>query len=293
MYGLFSRSRRALSGNRRRRAFLAVERLETRYCPAGPAITGLTATTVSGNTVTLSGTVSDNNPGPVTLTFNGVASGSTTAGSNGSFTWTGNASQLGAVTAVATDSSMQSPTAQVQVKDGQPILNMNVTITGSGNHVRLSGSVTDLAPGGLTVKFTGVVNGSTVTDANGNFSVVLSASSVGNVQGTVTNGAGQTSNAATGTVAPTPPEITYFGASHPYGNTWIFSGSVAAGVCPAGMTVQLGGLTGLQGQTATVQADGTFSITVTLQPGDDGTATAITTDPFGQQSNMAGTTVGP
>src|SRR5262245_8723785 len=56
-------------------------------------------------------------------------------------------------------------------------------------------------------------------------------------------------------------------------NVWTFSGTVAASN-PAGLVVKLGGLQSLQGKTCTINSDGTFAMTVALQPGESGTASA-------------------
>jgi hypothetical protein len=82
-----------------------------------------------------------------------------------------------------------------------------------------------------------------------------------------------------------PPVISGFQATHS-GNYWTFSGTVID-QNPAGLTVTFGGLPSLQGRVATTNGSGSFSLTVQLQPGEGGTATAQTTDWAGQQSNLA------
>jgi hypothetical protein len=51
--------------------------------------------------------------------------------------------------------------------------------------------------------------------------------------------------------------------------------------------VQFSGLSGVAGQTATVDATGAFSLTVQIASGVTGDVTAQTTDWWGLQSNMA------
>jgi hypothetical protein len=82
------------------------------------------------------------------------------------------------------------------------------------------------------------------------------------------------------------PVITGFQANRGSGNCWTFSGTVID-QNPAGLTVTFGGLPSLQGQVATTNASGYFSLTVQLQPGECGMATAQTTDWAGLQSNVA------
>ena len=66
------------------RSRLAVEALESRYCPSGPQVTAFSANVVQGQTVLLTGTVSDPGAGSVSVNFQGAASGTTTV-ANGSF----------------------------------------------------------------------------------------------------------------------------------------------------------------------------------------------------------------
>jgi hypothetical protein len=81
--------------------------------------------------------------------------------------------------------------------------------------------------------------------------------------------------------------IVDFGAIEEARDVWTFRGRVTGGNV-AGLTVQLGGLPSLRGRTAVVGPDGWFYLTVRLQPGEDGMATAQTTD-----SNVARTIVCP
>jgi hypothetical protein len=55
---------------------------------------------------------------------------------------------------------------------------------------------------------------------------------------------------------------------------WTFTGRVEGS--GKGQKVQFGGLLSLKGRQATIAADETFSLTLRLQPGDGGTATAHT-----------------
>lgn len=75
-------------------------------------------------------------------------------------------------------------------------------------------------------------------------------------------------------------------------NEWSFEGQVI-GDHVEGLIVQFGGIPSLEGQTATVDANGWFQITVQLQSGEHGTATAQTTDASGETSNLARTPVDP
>jgi hypothetical protein len=151
--------------------------------------------------------------------------------------------------------------------------------------VTLSGQVTDDQPSGLTVTFSGAVTGTTVTDANGNYSVRLQASSLGAVLATVTDSWGNVSNPASVTLTCAPPSITDISAACGPDNVWTFQGTVVA-ASPDNMTVTFNGLPSVANQTATVQANGTFVYIVQMQPNDDGTVTVQTTDWWGQTSEI-------
>jgi len=89
-----------------------------------------------------------------------------------------------------------------------------------------------------------------------------------------------------------PPWIIDFTGVEDGPNEWTFQGRVIGGNV-AGLVVQFGGIPSLEGQTATTDANGWFQITVQLNSGEHGTATAQTTDQWGQTSNTARTPVDP
>jgi hypothetical protein len=82
------------------------------------------------------------------------------------------------------------------------------------------------------------------------------------------------------------PVISEFHASEGERGWWTFWGVVVADN-PWGLTMRLGGLPSLQGQTTEVQSDGTFRLTIRLHNGEEGLATAQTTDWQGRDSNVA------
>jgi hypothetical protein len=287
MFGFTSRSR-SKSRVAARPVRLSLERLEGRDCPSlsGPAITGLIASILPGHIATLAGTVTDPNPASVTITFSGKASGSTTADSTGHFSFSTTNASLGQVSAIGVDCrNKTSNTATANITDTAPTLTLNLTY-GSQKSVTLSGKVTDIDAGGRTVQLTGVVNATVTTAADGTFTFTTTATGLGTVQGSTTDLWLQTSNTPQVTVSCPPPQISTFTASQGDNNMWTFSGNVNA-QSPAGLIITFGGLPELVGKTAAVAADGTFSITVQLQPGEIGTATAQTVDWWGQNSNQA------
>jgi hypothetical protein len=73
------------------------------------------------------------------------------------------------------------------------------------------------------------------------------------------------------------PQVISFIATQTGAQTWVFSGTVSS-PDPSSTTVQLGGLPSLTGVSCGVHPDGTFSVTVTLQSGESGNASAQATD---------------
>jgi hypothetical protein len=289
MFALLTRPRRSPLATQRPRVRLSVDRLEARDCPAGPSFNSFSSTIQLGHSVQLTGMISDPNPASVTVSFSGVMSGRTTCNSSGSFSYTANATALGSVTAVATDGQGLQATASTQVSASAPTLTLHVGYI-SKNDISLTGTVTARTVNGLTITISGVASGTTTTDGNGNYSVALPASGVGQVQSTVTDVWGQVSQAASGTVSSSKPLIVNFHANQVSGTTWTFAGTVDDAT-PGGLTAQFSGLPSLKGKSTTTADDGTFSLTVTLAQGETGTAGAQVTNWFGLTSDLAQTTV--
>jgi len=279
---------------RSQRAVLHVEALETRDCPSAPSvpqITSFLATVESGHTVVLSGTVMDSSPTATVVSFGGLATGSVTPDASGRFQVQENISQLGTVSATATDTGGRtSNTAQATVSD--PGVSLSVLVAqGPGRTVTVTGQVSANSPAGLTVTLSGVVSGSVITTSNGTFSWTGTASGLGQIQATVTDVWGVTASSST-TLTDNPPKIVNFQAINNGKNSWTFTGQVQYAYA-AGLVVTLGGIPSLvnANASATVQANGTFTLNIMLQPGEIGSATAECTDAWGQASTVATTYV--
>ncbi len=163
---------------------------------------------------------------------------------------------------------------------------VSLTLTYGPQHTAtLAGKVTDVDAGGRTVTFSGVASGSVTTNPDGTFSFGTTVTGLGNIQASTVDLWGLNSNIAQVTYANKAPQITNFTATEGQMRMWTFSGRVVDEY-PAGLVVSFGGLTSLQGKTATVAADGTFSVTFQLQAGETGFATAQVTDWWGVQSQM-------
>jgi hypothetical protein len=278
MLALLGRSPKKAASGPRPRAQLGVEQLETRYCPSGLQILSFAATPENnGKWVDLHGTVSDSNLASVSITFSGVASGVTTTDANGAFDCQVVASGLGVVSASALDLDGVTASANSSVTDTAPTLTMNLAY-GANKTVILSGKVTDAQAGGMVVTFSGVVNGTATTDANGNYSVTLTPTALGQITATTTDIWGLTSASATATVANSAPTITL--AATQRGNMWTFSGRVTDEYAP-GLVVTFSGPGAINGRTTTVASDGTFTLSVMLTSNDAGWVTATVTDWWG------------
>lgn len=173
-----------------------------------------------------------------------------------------------------------------------PTITLSVTYN-QKRSVTLTGQVTDAQPGGLRVTFSGQMTGTTVTDANGNYSYTADAAGLGTVSAQVTDAAGLTSNIAQVSLTSNSPVITNFHATAGLLGSYTFSG-IVTDESPNGLVVTFGGNpVSVTGKTAMVNADGSFSLTVTLNglSTDNGTVTAQTADWWGLQSNIATCTV--
>ena len=254
---------------------------------AAPTVT-LATQVFAGHQVQLTGTVSGAFAAGATVTFSGAVNGSTTAGANGNYTFTTTSATLGTVTAVAVDGQQHtSNAASATVAEAAPTITLTVTAA-SADSVTLSGTVTDIDAAGESVAISGALNETVTADANGNFSFTMPTADLGSVNVATTDQWGQAGGVAANSF---PPVIETFSATQSDGNTWIFAGTVVAPNVQ-GLTISFGGLASLAGQTATVAANGTFTLVQALGLDEYGTATAQTTDLNGQNSNLASAIVG-
>jgi hypothetical protein len=171
-------------------------------------------------------------------------------------------------------------------------LTMNIAY-GSEHMVTLSGQLTGAGNNAnQLVKLSGVVSGSTTTDTNGNYTINLKASALGSLTAVATNPQTQQTDAqANATLVDNGPVISNFKAVEE-GSVIVFTGKVTDNWDPSGLVVTLGGDPMLNGVTATVNADGTFSVGVPYHQIDYSfTATAQTTDSWDEASNQATTVV--
>ena len=175
---------------------------------------------------------------------------------------------------------------KLEDRDCPSTISLSVNVVPFDKWVTVWGRVTDTSsPGGLTVQFSGVASGTVTTSSDGSFMTMLCATGLGNVYAATTDGQ---SNTAQVTLVDPSGTINQFNWSESPGGMFSFTGHVAGGYY--GETINFGGLRDLQGQSATLDSNGNFSINVVLdgQIDDNGNATAQSaTDAWGAQSNLA------
>jgi hypothetical protein len=259
-----------------------------------PSISNFQATQIAGQTFNFTGKVTDPILAGMQVTLGGLPSiNGVTVPVNADGTFgllvTLQPGECGIASAQTVNSVGKNSNLATCLVDTVPSLTTSIAY-GSKGAITLSGQVTASQPGGLTVNFTGAVTGSTVTNADGTYSVQLQGSKLGMIQAQTTDGWGTASNIATVNVAPPAPQITNVTAVEEPLNSWIFSGTVVAPSAP-GMPVSFSGLKSVDGQSVNVQVTGKFILVVQLQPNEIGTVEAVTTDWWGQTSNIGYFTV--
>jgi hypothetical protein len=168
------------------------------------------------------------------------------------------------------------------------------SVSQAGHHdVQLTGSVSDDgAVSGLTVSFSGVVSGSTSTDEDGDFSVVLTASALGTITATVTDDGGLGSDPCSADLTNVAPSISV-SARQVTGGCWIIEGSVSD-EWAYGLTVTLSSSNRLiDGVSVEVGSNGGFEFSI-LDPNANlsgATVAASVTDWWGE-SDTSFTSIG-
>jgi hypothetical protein len=180
-----------------------------------------------------------------------------------------------------------SDTALILVTDSGLSLRLSA-VPGPRGTATVSGQVSGALPkGGLTVTLSGVVSGLVATNPDGTFAFTGPSRGPGQIQAAVNDAAGNVVTSSANLVA-SPPSIVNFQANYNGNNNWTFTGQVQDPNA-VGLVVTIAGIPSLTSNnaSATVQANGSFSYTVTLQPGEGGGVTAQCIDWWGQTSNEA------
>jgi hypothetical protein len=154
--------------------------------------------------------------------------------------------------------------------------------TCSGNLQNQNGPVAN-----QVINLTGAVQASTRTDSQGNYSVTLQAPQVGQEDTTSADGL---SNVAQCNLQGGSLTINSFSATYLGNGYWLFSGTVS-GANSQGAVVNFSGISALQGQSTTVNADGTFNFYSSVPPDQTGMVYAQVVDSSGDTSLMVETEV--
>ena len=155
---------------------------------------------IAPNQFTISGTVSDENPGQDTVSLTGVFASTIQPDSNGQFSVTFTANVLGAMHVATTDSlGAQSNPIESFLQNRAPIIN-NFCASQAGNAWILHGNVEDESPAGLVVTFRSgleeVDHHTAIVMSDGSFSAVfyLKIGESGNVTARTQDWYGSVSN---------------------------------------------------------------------------------------------------
>jgi hypothetical protein len=154
-----------------------------------------------------------------------------------------------------------------------------------GSHATFSGHLQNqYGPiANQTINLTGAVQSSTSTDSQGDYSITLSVPQLGPEYAASADGL---SNTALFTLQGGSPTISGFSAVYLGNGIWLFSGTVS-GAPTQGEVVNFSGISALQGQSTTVNSDGTFQFYATVPPGQMGTVYAQAVDWWGDTSPTA------
>lgn len=288
MFGFF-RSRKKSAFVRRqppKRRRFGIEPLEGRQLPTATAV-GLMAQTADAHNVSVNGQVEfSDTPSVCSIVLSGEVSATLSTDSSGNFDYYGPAAGLGTITAQATDSGGNQVEGSTSIMDSPPQFNsLDVQATGQGKQVEVTGSISAGDVSGPTVTFAGSIglaDSSTTTDSNGNFDLITTATSLGDLTATVTDVWGTQTQSSTSLMVP-PPSLSQFTGVNEGNGIWCFSGTVS-GPDLGDDTVQF---SGVAAGATTVNADGTFSEELLLNgQSPSGEEYAVATDIWGQQSSQ-------
>ena len=138
------------------------------------------------------------------------------------------------------------------------------------------------------INLSGVVTASTTTNSQGNYSITLAIPQLGAEDAVSADGK---STIAVAVLQGGSPSISNFTAVAEGNGLWLLSGTVS-GAPTQGEVVNFGGITPLQGQSTTVNSDGTFDFYAMIPSGEGGLATAQAVDWWGDTSPYAVDDVG-
>jgi hypothetical protein len=286
MFAFFGKSTRNKSVRRAPRRF-RLESLESRNCPSAMPLTlTLGAQTGSGNNVDVGVNVQGGTPG-YQVSLSGPINASLAVDSSGVANYIGPATELGTITGTVTDSDGDTAQETCDIQDQPPqITSLSIIATGQGKQVDVSGTVSSQTSESLSVNLSGSAGlavSSTTTDDYGNFNLVTTATSLGDISAVATDIWGVASSPMSATLMVQAPQISNLNAINLGNGEWEIQGSIM-GPDVADDSVQLSGVAPGSGSP---DGSGSFSIIVQAGSYPTGTEYAVATDIWGQTSNQA------
>jgi hypothetical protein len=166
-----------------------------------------------------------------------------------------------------------------------PVITSISAVQIPGQKFVISGTVADDTPGSCSVTLTGAANGTVSCNAQGGFSGTFDVPTLGEATAIASDGTGS-SDPVSLTLSNAAPKVScapVLGA----GNILTISGKVTD-EAPAGLTVILSGTRAVNGLSAIVLANGTWSTVANIPAGTHGTITAKVTDWYGLTGTGSG-----
>jgi hypothetical protein len=226
--------------------------------------------------VSLSGYVADESPETCEVVFDGVLDGSTYPDESGFFSYTGSAFGLGETVATAIDEEfLESAPASAGIANQAPVIDSLSVSYGYHTDVTITGHVIDDDPAGLTVYFSGAVEGTATTDANGNFTFSGSATSPWLVDLVVADFWDQEGSGQLELTGDSPPGIVDFSTQMSDNGILTVQGTVED-EDSAGLSVLICCLG--DDYWVTTDSNGDFFLQVELNEGDEGWVRACACD---------------
>ena len=253
-----------------------------------PAFSGLTVQYGSGTEVTISGQVVDENPENLTVYFYGVVEDTAVTDANGNFSLfvPDGVAMLGTVDLYVYDVWGQEGYDWVEITSEIPWFTPLNFSYGTHTEVTISGTVVDEDPSGLTVYFTGAVEGTAVTDANGDFELAVpdGVASLGTVYVTVYDAWGQEGTDSGEILGDNPPSIINFYTEVDGGGLLTVQGEVTD-EDPVGLAVTITLTTRMNVYEVTTEIDASFFWQTQLGENEEGWLTAVAHDWWGLESD--------
>jgi hypothetical protein len=233
-----------------------------------PQITGLSMGPAgNGKNVVISGTVGDESPEGLIVSFSGVVSGSATTNASGGFSFYGPASGAGTITAATADVwGVAAAPVSGQIVAPTPSVQLDDALADPNGAVTISGHVYDMSPAEDSVTISGIVSGTATPDSSGYFSLTGHVSSAGTVTATATNVWGQTSAPmqANVTIYDPPPQILDLYVTMVGPGIWEVAGDISDPTL-GDVTVTYSAVNSLSG-SVTLEPDGSFNFLIAIPP---------------------------